>query len=372
MIRTISNDPSFDEWATRLVTEAVNHRHAVWTIGDLMIEGLNRFDEPRVWTAAEGTGMTPETLTNYKSLAKSFPRGKRRLNLGVSIHEVVRTLDDAARTAALDLVERHELTREALRERVKAYKGGDLAALNSDWKPPHKVIEVEEPHAGVIDEDKPVFDSGAFGEAVEAERGERERADFTASDANQDVLNACRAVEKIDIRMVDPERLSRDAIKAAIVRLRELEDIKARYDARRQDIKTHYDAWRTHSAPDAVSAEACARKGGDAASLPASPPDNSNRSAGIDASVVTSPAGRGADESPAINSNLAGGHSARAGSASSLHAATTVAPGTIPPGDMTAAGTGGEGDGLPAPRTPELSGEPDLPSFLDRRTQHGA
>lgn len=351
MIRTqpLSNDPSFDEWATRLVTEAVNHRHAVWTIGDLMIEGLNRFDEPRVWTAAEGTGMTPETLTNYKSLAKSFPRGKRRLNLGVSIHEVVRTLDDAARTAALDLVERHELTREALRERVKAYKSGDLAALNGDWKPPHKVIEVEDSHAGVIDEDKPVFDSGAFGEAIEAERGERERADFMANDANQDVLNACRAVEKIDIRMVDPARLSRDAIKAAIAKLRELEDLKARHDARH--------SMNTHSAPDAVSAEARARKGGDSV-LPASPPDNSSgcASASSRCAPLAEPVGV-----------LAGGHSAKAGSASSLHAATTVAPGTISPGALTAAGIGGEGDGAHTPpRTPEL------PSSIDHGAQHGA
>lgn len=304
----LSNDPGFDDWATRLVSQAVNHRHAAWSIGDLMLEGLNRFDEPRVWTAAEGTGMTPETLTNYKSLAKSFPPGKRRLNLGVSVHEVVRTLDEAARSAALDLVERHDLTREALRERVKAYKGGDLAALNSDWKPPHKVIEVEEPNAGVSDENKPVFDSGAFGEAVEAERGERERADFTANDANQDVLNACRAVERIDIRMVDPARLSRDAIRAAIAKLRELEDLKARHDARH--------LMNRNSAPDAESAEARARKGGGAQLLPASPPDHST-------------------------------------------------------GALTAAGRGGEGDGLPEPRTPELSDGPDLPSFLDRRTQRG-
>ena len=310
MIRTqpLSNDPSFDEWATRLVKQAIDHRHAVWSIGDLMLEGLNRFDEPRVWTAAEGTGMTPETLTNYKSLAKSFPPGKRRLNLGVSIHEVVRTLDEASRDAALDLVEKHELTREALRERVKAYKGGDLAALNSGWKPPHKVIEVEDSHAGVSDDDKPVFDNGAFGEGIEAERGEREHADFTANDANQDVLTACRAVEKIDIRMVDPARLSRDAIKAAIAKLSELEDIKARHDARR--------LMNPHSAPDAVSAEASARKGGDVTSLPASSP-------------------------------------------------------TISTGALTAAGRGGEGDGLPEPRTPELSDGPDLPSFLDRRTQRG-
>ncbi len=342
MIRTepLSNDPGFDDWATRLVTEAVNHRHAAWSLGDLMLEGLNRFDEPRVWTAAEGTGMTPETLTNYKSLAKSFPPGKRRLNLGVSVHEVVRTLDEAARSAALDLVERHDLTREALRERVKAYKGGDLGALNSGWKPPHKVIEVEEPNAGVIDEDKPVFDSGAFGEGVEAERGERERADFAANDANQDVLNACRAVERIDTRMVDPARLSRDAIKAAIAKLRELEDLKARHDAR--------SLMNRNSVPDGEPAQASARKGGDAVLLPTSSPTISIGCAGESHAPLA--------ERPS---------SAMAGSASSLHAATKVAPGSISTGALTAAGTGGEGDGSPGPRTPEPLDD------LDRRTQHG-
>lgn len=44
---------------------------------------------------------------------------------------------------------------------------------------------------------------------------------------------------------------------------------------------------------------------------------------------------------------------------------------TISTGTLTAAGRGGEGDGLPEPRTPELSDGPDLPSFLDRRTQRG-
>lgn len=199
MIKTqpLSNDEAFDTWCRDLVTQAVEHRNAAWTLGDLLIEGLEKFDEARVWTAAEATGMTPETLTNYKSLAKAFRPGRRRMNLGITVHETVRALDETAQNLFLDMVEKYEISREALRERVRAYKAGDAGAANYKWKPLPKVVEVEDSHAGVRnDDDKPVMDGTDFGQGMAAEKVERERGEDTLSDANQILMRGMDTVER--------------------------------------------------------------------------------------------------------------------------------------------------------------------------------
>lgn len=225
--RILSNDPDFDKWAGDLLKQAIEHRHAVWSIGDLLLEGEERFGADRVWSAAEATGMTFDTLRNYKSLAKCFPKGKRRLNLGVSHHEAVRSLDEAAREAALDLVQKHGVSRESLRERVRAYNGGDLAALNPDWKPAPKVIEVQDDHAARdTDEDGgPVFDASDAGEAMAAEKREA-FAEQDLNDANQVLLDALAAVDRAtaykNIAHLNRDRVPSKHVLSCIIALEQL------------------------------------------------------------------------------------------------------------------------------------------------------
>jgi hypothetical protein len=228
------NSPDFDQWRKELVSQAIEHRHAVWSIGDLLLEGEEKFGADRVWSAAEATGMTFDTLRNYKSLANCFPKGRRRLNLGVSHHEAVRSLDEAAREAALDLVQKHDVSRESLRERVKAYNGGDLAALNPDWKPAPKVVQVEDDHAARdTDEDgAPVFDSSDAGEAMAAEKREA-FAEQDLNDANQVLLNALTAVDRAtaynNIAHLNRDRVPLKHVLSCIVALEQLLPSAQRY-----------------------------------------------------------------------------------------------------------------------------------------------
>ena len=217
-----SNDEAFDSWSKRLVTEAINQREASWAVGDLMLEGLDRFEEARVWTVAEATGMTPEAITNYKSLAKTFPKGKRRYNLGISVHEAVRSLDEPVREAFLDLVEKYEISRTALRERVKAYKGGDFGALEFKWKPAPKVVDVPDNAVREDQEDTSVFDNGAFGAGLAAEKQERERPEYEALSENDALRQACRAIERLDVGMIDKARVSAPSLKDAITKLNDI------------------------------------------------------------------------------------------------------------------------------------------------------
>lgn len=227
--RHLTNDEAFDRWAADLVTRAVDHRNAAWTIGDLLLEGLEKFDEARVWTAAEATGMTPETLTNYKSLAKTFRPGRRRMNLGISVHETVRSLDETAQNLFLDMVEKYEITREALRERVRAYKAGDAGAANYKWKPQPKVVEAEDSHAGVSDDDddRPVFDNTDAGQGIAAERETREPAE-TISDAHQSLLRSLDGLERAttaeNCRMLPMARINTARLRAAAAALLRIAD----------------------------------------------------------------------------------------------------------------------------------------------------
>lgn len=218
--RPMTNDEAFDEWQTQLLKEAINHRHAVWSIGDLLLEGEKKFDDARFMQALEATKLTIETLTNYKSLAKCFPIGSRRLNLGVSHHEAVRSLDEPTRKAMLDLVERHEISRENLRDRVQAYKGGDLEALLPKWRQKNKVTEVED-HAAREndDDDKPVFDSTDAGVGMAGDRSDDgSLKGIDLSDVNQVMLDALTKAEKAfsheNVSFANLERLSAPRLRA--------------------------------------------------------------------------------------------------------------------------------------------------------------
>lgn len=222
------NTQSFEDWQAEFVTAAIQQRQSMWMIGDLLLEGLEQFEEANVWTVAECTGHQYQTLANYKSVAKNFPKGKRRLNIPFGIHAELVALDDVTREAFLDCVEDHGWVRNNVRDRVKAWKGGELEAIKPEWKHIRKTIEVEEDDpsftAGGKD-DVPVFDSGDFAEGLSAEREERSDAP-DLNDANQTLLTALSAVEKAttasNVAMLNRDRLSEQRIRAAIIALQSL------------------------------------------------------------------------------------------------------------------------------------------------------
>ena len=227
------NIQSFEDWQTEFAKAAIQQRQSMWMIGDLLYEGLEifEFDEGKVWTVAECTGHQYQTLANYKSVAKKFPKGKRRLNIAFGLHAELVSLDDVIRDTFLDCIELHGWVRTNVRDRVKAWKGGELEAIKPEWKPVRKTIEVEEDDpsftAGGKD-DVPVFDNGDFADGQNAERREKLDAlgEQDLNDANQTLLNALSAVERAttasNVAMLNRDRLNEQRIRAAIVALQDL------------------------------------------------------------------------------------------------------------------------------------------------------
>lgn len=231
MIRTRPNEPDFDQWSVDLNKATIEHRAMMWSIGDLMLFGLDHFEEPKVWLVAETTGLALRTIENYMSVAKSFAKEDRRLNLPFGVHQSLTSIkDEAVRKAFLDGVEKHGWTREELRLRKDAWKKGDVAALNADWQPPKKVTEVDDSHARVKteDDDKPVFDSGDFGEGQESER--REKLDAYAeqdlSDPNESLSHALGVMERAcslkNVAHLNKDRIPEGRIRALIKSLQGL------------------------------------------------------------------------------------------------------------------------------------------------------
>lgn len=239
MITSRPNTPSFDDWKRDLMKAGIDQRHAMWRLGDLLLEGLEKFNDGDVMTAAEALGHEYQTLMNYKSVAKAFPndpnrKDRRRLNLPFSFHQDLVKLDEATRCAFLEGCEQHGWKRPELRERVKAWKGGDLAACNKGWKPEPKQIDVPDVTAGGKDgdEDKPVFDASDAGEAVAAEKREA-FAEQDLSDANQVLLDALSAVERAtaykNMVHVNRDRVNMKRVLSSIVALEQLLPSAQRY-----------------------------------------------------------------------------------------------------------------------------------------------
>lgn len=232
-IRQMSNDEAYESWSKQLCEQAINHRHAAWSIGDLMLEGDRKFDADRVTHAMEATGMTFETLQNYKSIAKAFPIGRRRLNVGITIHGDIRALDVPIQDGLLDLVEKHEINRADLRERIKAVKSGDLDALKFKWKPKNAVREFEDSNASVSDEDKPIFDSTGAGEGMAADRhDDLEVKGDNRRSANEELDAINRAIQKFEksIPLLNLAAISGPSLQASMAILREVSMAKARHD----------------------------------------------------------------------------------------------------------------------------------------------
>lgn len=202
--RPVSNNESYDRWQEEVIAAARDYRKGAWALADKLLEGMDRFGEAMFFQVVNDTGLSQHTVDNYLSLARAFPVSRRRENVSLSIHDAVRKLPDEEANAMLMLAEKYQWTREAVRDRVKAWKAGDLTALQAGWKPklPAKIIEVEDDEPQE-DDDKPVFDNTDAGAGMAAEKAER--ADFTASDDGQAVLEIIKRIERLGFdRRVDP------------------------------------------------------------------------------------------------------------------------------------------------------------------------
>ena len=123
--------PNFteDDYAYAAQVAMTMKNSACWLLGDLMSIGSDRFDDTYTQYFDE-CQVSPATLRNYQTVAKSFPAKRRKYNLSFSHYRAVTSLrDDTGKPMELiqdELLreaETRQLNRNELRDLVKQAKG---------------------------------------------------------------------------------------------------------------------------------------------------------------------------------------------------------------------------------------------------------
>lgn len=334
--RPVSNNEAYDRWQEEVLTAATEYRKGAWALADKLLEGMDRFGEAMFFQVVNDTGLSQHTVDNYLSLARAFPISRRRENVSLSIHDAVRKLPDEEANAMLMLAEKYQWTRENVRDRVKAWKAGDLTALQAGWKPklPPK-LSAQTPDAEdaeiIEDDDKPVFDTTAAGADMDAELRAENRREFKEARAERSFSTATEkltyALSLVKAMRSDPEfraALDTSSISASDCELEGHWLVNLAREVRhRQNIE--FDNPRK---PRAAQAEATADGEADGTLPRTASPDNSQAKASED---ETGTDARGAATPDGLASRASdGAGSVDAGSASNLHVSTTVEPGFNP------------------------------------------
>ncbi|WP_173136578.1 LmbU family transcriptional regulator [Kibdelosporangium persicum] len=104
---------------------------SAWWLGDWLIYGQTEYSD-RYKRAIEETGLDYQTLRNYAWVARKFPRERRRESLTFQHHAEVASLPEAEQDDWMDRAEKHNWSRNELRNRVKASRraGQDGTARN--------------------------------------------------------------------------------------------------------------------------------------------------------------------------------------------------------------------------------------------------
>lgn len=234
MIKTqpLSNEETFDAICARLKSASDKRRVATWELVDELLSARETLGE-RFWQAVEVTQISQGAVENYMRTGDAWPADKRFLNMPFDAHSTLNTLDPDRRTAVMTMAQKAKWDRDELRRRVAAWKAGDEKAFDYRHKveaperPARKIVDVPESHARVEDlngsnEDKPLFDATGTGQAMAAEK--RERPDFTASTAQQCLLDAMKAMDAalMNRGALDYETLSAEKLFALADRIKSL------------------------------------------------------------------------------------------------------------------------------------------------------
>lgn len=220
MIKTkpATNHAEFDLWEGELRQDYSGSAAREWAFIDRLTDGKARFEKVLFEAAIKGIGISRGTAGNLVGLGKAFPATRRRVNISPSIHSEFRGLEETILVAALERAEEHRWTRELARMRMKAFKGGDVQALEVGWTPPpvkskqQNAAETEAAGDGTeggAGEDKSVFDSTAAGAAMSAE----ERREVLDGFADQKFASGNEFFDKIARTIEgkgDPRRFSRE------------------------------------------------------------------------------------------------------------------------------------------------------------------
>lgn len=91
------------------------HKRCAWYIGDLLNHMEKVFGETYA-QAADATGLNVTTLYNYTSVCAHIPRSRRRSKVRFSTHSEVAYLEPDEQTRWLKEAEKHNYTKQELRD----------------------------------------------------------------------------------------------------------------------------------------------------------------------------------------------------------------------------------------------------------------
>ena len=110
---------SAEEWI-EAGREIVGRRSsAAWALADWVAGGAMRFGGSSAREAAGKLGISPGKFSDYLTVAKAYPKFRRRNTLGFSHHAETARLPEADRERILDLAEAEGWTRDRVREAAR-------------------------------------------------------------------------------------------------------------------------------------------------------------------------------------------------------------------------------------------------------------
>lgn len=112
---------------------------ARWWLADWLIFGEGAFGQ-RFYQAAEGTGLSEETLVIYSRIAQQVPRSRRRSDLHFSHHREVGKLGPEEQTYWLDRAATRSLSTRELREEIAQARADSATSPEPSPESQHPVL----------------------------------------------------------------------------------------------------------------------------------------------------------------------------------------------------------------------------------------
>src|SRR5690606_31912844 len=90
-----TNASDFEQWVVRLTEANFDQRRATWAVIDLLLEGHDRWED-RFWHMADGFGYAEQTIKNYLTIGRQWPKNIRLEHLSPNLHACFNTLTSTA------------------------------------------------------------------------------------------------------------------------------------------------------------------------------------------------------------------------------------------------------------------------------------
>jgi hypothetical protein len=114
----LPEDLSYEQYESIGALLGALHQMNAFLIGDWLNYGEHAYGE-KYAQAATRVGLSPQTLTNYASIANRVPPSRRRLGVSFSLHAEVAALSPNEQRHWLKVAATESLSKMELRERIR-------------------------------------------------------------------------------------------------------------------------------------------------------------------------------------------------------------------------------------------------------------